>query len=553
MRTFTLFILTVLFFSMNSRIQNSEKIINGKNTGNLKSEGIIPALFSEETGSSDEIMISESVREFTDKDWYRKVTGNIQDEEYHITYSKDLGAYQSPNRRSNIRFIYHRDGFTAVTRDPAREPGEGFCIDINLTDVNRQKREVRDETCEGYCNLSAVNSEWSMLNSELKADRNKAAIENENMRIDYTNDKDGMRQDFIIKNKPEGDGKLRLNLTANTKLKMVAGADALMFKDDKGIDKMKYSALKCWDANGRVLRAYFENSSHGLQTADYTFYENNPDSEKPESLEKDKKSFAIVVNDEDAVYPVTIDPLSASPSWSAESNQTGAQFGFSVSAAGDVNGDGYSDVIAGSPDFFLSTGKAFLFSGSGSGISATPDWTYETANTGEQLGFSVSTAGDINGDGYADVIAGCPNYSNGENSEGRALLFQGSSTGLSAAPNWTNESNQVSANYGNCVFTAGDINGDGYSDVIAGSKLYDNGETDEGSVFVYNGSPSGLSSTVNWTSAGGQTGSYFGLSAASAGDVNGDGYADIIIGAPSYDNGETDEGKFFAYYGSASG
>lgn len=80
------------------------------------------------------------------------------------------------------------------------------------------------------------------------------------MRIEYTNDKEGMRQDFIIKNRPEGEGKLRLNISADTKLKMIVGADALIFKDKKGEDMMKYSALKCRDANRKELRAYFEES-----------------------------------------------------------------------------------------------------------------------------------------------------------------------------------------------------------------------------------------------------------------------------------------------------
>lgn len=239
--------------------------------------------------------------------------------------------------------------------------------------------------------------------------------------------------------------------------------------------------------------------------------------------------------------------------WTYESNQANSRFGTSVSTAGDVNGDGYSDVIAGSPDYFLSAGRASLFFGSNSGVSAVPDWTFETANLGEQLGYSVSTAGDVNGDGYGDVIVGSPNYGNGETNEGRALVFHGSSTGLPVTPNWINESNQISANYGNSVFTAGDINGDGFSDVIVGAKSYDNGETDEGSASVYNGSASGLSATSNWSAASGQTGSLFGFSVSSAGDVNGDGYSDVLIGAPAFDNGQTDEGKLFAYYGSSSG
>ncbi len=58
----------------------------------------------------------------------------------------------------------------------------------------------------------------------------------------------------------EGEGKLRLNLSADTKLKMIVGADALMFKDENGEDKIKYSSLKCWDASGKELRAFFDSN-----------------------------------------------------------------------------------------------------------------------------------------------------------------------------------------------------------------------------------------------------------------------------------------------------
>ena len=165
----------------------------------------------------------------------------------------------------------------------------------------------------------------------------------------------------------------------------------------------------------------------------------------------------------------------------------------------------------------------------------------------------MATAGDVNGDGYADVIVGAPNYDNGQTDEGRAFVYYGSASGLSTTANWTAESNQASAYFGYSVATAGDVNGDGYADVIVGAPNYDNGQTDEGRAFVYHGSASGLSATANWTAESNQASAYFGYSVATAGDVNGDGYADVIVGAPNYDNGQTDEGRAFVYHGSASG
>jgi hypothetical protein len=75
------------------------------------------------------------------------------------------------------------------------------------------------------------------------------------------------------------------------------------------------------------------------------------------------------------------------------------------------------------------------------------------------------------------------------------------------------------------------VNGDGYADVIVGAPYYDNGETDEGRAYVYHGSSSGLSATANWTAESNQASAYFGYSVSTAGDVNGDGYADVIVGA----------------------
>jgi hypothetical protein len=256
------------------------------------------------------------------------------------------------------------------------------------------------------------------------------------------------------------------------------------------------------------------------------------------------------------VYHGSASGLSTSPNWSAESNQGGAWFGCSVSSAGNVNGDGYSDVIVGADSYDngeTNEGRAFVYHGSASGLSTSPNWSAESNQGGAWFGCSVSQAGDVNGDGYSDVIVGAPYYDNGQTSEGRAFVYHGSSSGLSLSSNWTAESDQEGALFGISVSSAGDVNGDGYSDVIVGAKGYDNGQQDEGRAFVYHGSSSGLSLSSNWTAESDQKGAWFGCSVSSAGDVNGDGYSDVIVGAPYYDNGQTDEGSAFVYYGSSYG
>jgi hypothetical protein len=200
----------------------------------------------------------------------------------------------------------------------------------------------------------------------------------------------------------------------------------------------------------------------------------------------------------------------------------------------------------------------FVYYGSASGLGAngTPanaDWTAESNQADTGLGTSVAMAGDVNADGFGDVIVGAFRYDNGQNNEGRAFVYHGSASGLSLTANWTAESEQAEALFGTAVATAGDVNGDGYSDVIVGAYFYDNGQTDEGRAFVYHGSAGGLSVTPNWTAESDQAGALFSYSVGTAGDVNGDGFSDVIIGAYLYDNGQTDEGRAFVYYGSPTG
>jgi hypothetical protein len=248
--------------------------------------------------------------------------------------------------------------------------------------------------------------------------------------------------------------------------------------------------------------------------------------------------------------------LAATPAWTAESDQAGDRFGWSVATAGDVNGDGYSDVIVGAPNYAngqTGEGRAFVYLGGPSGLAATPAWTAESDQAGDRFGWSVATAGDVNGDGYSDVIVGAPYYAYGQTDEERAFVYLGSAAGLATTPAWRAESDQAYAGFGNSVAAAGDVNGDGYSDVIVGAPYYDNGQTDEGRAFVYLGGPSGLSTTYGWSAESDQAGANFGSSVATAGDVNGDGYSDVIVGAPYYDNGQTDEERAFVYLGGPSG
>jgi hypothetical protein len=107
------------------------------------------------------------------------------------------------------------------------------------------------------------------------------------------------------------------------------------------------------------------------------------------------------------------------------------------------------------------------------------------------MGRSVAGAGDVNGDGYADVIVGVTGYDAGQTDEGAALVFLGSAAGIANGSPVTAaaqlESNLGTANFGSSVAGAGDVNGDGYADLIVGATLYDAGQSDEGAAFVFYG------------------------------------------------------------------
>ncbi|MDP6364505.1 MAG: integrin alpha, partial [Candidatus Poseidoniia archaeon] len=189
------------------------------------------------------------------------------------------------------------------------------------------------------------------------------------------------------------------------------------------------------------------------------------------------------------------------------------------------------------------------------------DTQIEANQASAGMGTSVAGAGDVNGDGYADVILGAPLFDAGETDEGAAFVFLGGASGIAdgdpVSADTQIEADQASAGMGTHVAGAGDVNGDGYADVILGAPLFDAGETDEGAAFVFLGSASGIPDAGAVDAAiqleADQPEAQFGSSVASASDVDGDGFADVIVGAALFDAGEMDEGAAFVFLGGASG
>ena len=214
--------------------------------------------------------------------------------------------------------------------------------------------------------------------------------------------------------------------------------------------------------------------------------------------------------------------------------------GFSVSGAGDVNNDGFDDLIVGAPHNDAGgsqAGRAYVFSGK------TGDTIYIFTGEagGDRFGQSVASAGDVNNDGFDDIIVGAHRNDAGGGSAGRAYVFSGQTGDTLYVFTGEAQGDQ----FGQSVASAGDVNNDGFDDLIVGAALNDAGGTVAGRAYVFSGQSG---DTLN-VFTGEESGDYFGWSVASAGDVNGDGFDDLIVGAYLNDAGGTAAGRAYVFSG----
>ena len=257
------------------------------------------------------------------------------------------------------------------------------------------------------------------------------------------------------------------------------------------------------------------------------------------------------------LYSGSVYGLSTDPSWTTYGGQQEAKYGYALDAAGDVNGDGYGDIIIGAighDQDYTNEGAAYVYYGSADGLALTPDWTLYGGRSTAGLGSAVAGVGDVNGDGYDDVAIGAPNWDTVSLIDaGAVMLFLGSSSGLAATPIWTVEGSMYNARLGYAVAGAGDVNNDTYADIIVGAPYYGPGFSYEGAAYLFLGAETGPALEADWSRLGGKESANFGYSLSTAGDLNQDGYADVVIGSPQYTDDHSKEGRVFAFYGSEDG
>ncbi len=325
---------------------------------------------------------------------------------------------------------------------------------------------------------------------------------------------DGLQFGFDAEERPAGDTPLRVSIEVIGADAIDADGDAAWVVDAAG-DAWTITGLSAWDADGEPL---------------------------PSTFEVEGTALVLVVDDAGARWPIAIDPVLSTASATRTGASTSSQFGISSSNAGDVNGDGYDDLIVGASQVTTNTGRAYVYLGSASGLAATAATTLSGAATNSYFGFSVADAGDVNNDGYDDVVVGA--YGQSSN-QGRAFVYHGSATGLATTATRT-LSGVTNARLGYAVSGAGDVNNDGYDDIIVGAWGV---SSNQGRAYVFHGSASGVAATPTTTLSGAAS-SRQGWSVARAGDVNNDGYGDVMAGT-AYTT--TAAGRVVIHHGSATG
>jgi len=209
---------------------------------------------------------------------------------------------------------------------------------------------------------------------------------------------------------------------------------------------------------------------------------------------------------------------------------TGDKFGMGAGNAGDVNDDGYADIVVGAREHAGSRGRAYVFSG----INRDTLYVFNGASPGDQFGEDVASAGDVDADGYDDIIVGARKSGAG----GTAYVFSGNTGDIIREVSGDHDGED----FGRSVSGVGDLDGDGFDDFIVGSPL---SISNKGCAYLF----SGQDGSRLFKFAGEFPEDRFGYSVSKAGDVNGDETGDIIVGAIWNGAGGIKAGRVYVYSG----
>ncbi len=319
----------------------------------------------------------------------------------------------------------------------------------------------------------------------------------------------GLRQGWTFTTPVEGDV-LRVEVEVEGARATVTSGGILL---QRGEDEWLGRDLAAWDVSGRSLSLEAEATASG---------------------------FVLSVDVAQAAWPVHVDPTWTAPSWSWDAEEEGGLpvvsstgYDHHVAGIGDVNGDGYADAAVSLPTYDWDDGIVYVFHGSEDGLSSTADAELASQASDSFYGLAMAGGGDFDADGYDDLVVGAPETSVGGSVRGGIHVYLGSSTGLPSTPSASISGASDDRSLGQALAMAGDVDGDGHDDLLAGAP-----GSDPGRAHLYLGDATGVASTPHqsWegasgAGAGGTTGG-FGHSLIVAGDVDGDGHDDILIGEP---------------------
>ena len=522
-----------------------------------------------------------------DKNWYAQTIASLDKMKYAFTGAKDNKSFSVTNPVNNLSFTITEKGYT-VTGVQKNAPTIKWNASFLLKGFGRNN----------IYNVAGAN--FAIVKKEAALTYQSPA-----MNVQYINSEEGLRQNFIIKEKPAGNGNLQIGLAIQSSLTALTLSNNRIALHTKGNIKdiqMVYDGLKVWDAKMNSVKATMQ-------------------------VDPSTNIITISAEDENAVYPLTVDPLNRTPEWSTSADgvltdlinlqlQVQTTYGYTVAGLGDINGDGYDDVAVSAPtmaDVWSGTGSltgvgaVFIYLGSPTGLKNTPDKILQptTALNGALFGYSVD-AGDITGDGKNDIVIGAPldtyqttassllGNTNVNVKAGKVYVYR--SEDLFTAPNpspflqiklqgdnyfhkgLTAALGNTTLNplFGFSVAVTKDLNGDNKADILIGAPAFvgvDILSVQNGAAFIYysNNLATPTPAQLNPPSMSllgitgllpiNTEGLLFGYSIDGAGDFNKDGFPDVVVGAPAgvdlsslggLFSGQVLGGSAYVFYGTGS-